>query len=254
MDSGYGLTKEKFLGQIDEANQIWSKVVNKNLFSFDPQGKIVINLIYSQRQSMADKLNSLENNLKTGKQSLDSSVAQYQNLQADFSKKLQAFNAEVENWNKLGGAPEEVFNRLKTQQEELKAEADKLNQMANQLNLSAQEYNLGVSQYQQSAQTLNKALSVNPEAGVYNGSLPQIDIYLTSSQKELIHTLAHEMGHALGLSHLDNQQAIMYAYTNEVIKPDNQEASQLQAYCHQRNFDLTLSYFKGLLSKQLGIN
>lgn len=254
VDSGYGLTKEKFLGQIDEANQIWSKVVNKNLFSFDPQGKIVINLIYSQRQSMADKLNSLENNLKTGKQSLDSSVAQYQNLQADFSKKLQAFNAEVENWNKLGGAPEEVFNRLKTQQEELKAEADKLNQMANQLNLSAQEYNLGVSQYQQSAQTLNKALSVNPEAGVYNGSLPQIDIYLTSSQKELIHTLAHEMGHALGLSHLDNQQTIMYAYTNEVIKPDNQEASQLQAYCHQRNFDLTLSYFKGLLSKQLGIN
>lgn len=251
VDKGYGLTREQFLGRTEEATQIWSKVVSKNLFTYNPQGKIVVNLIYSQRQSMADNLNSLQDNLKTGKQSLNSLVAEYKNLQADFENKLQAFNAEVSNWNKLGGAPEESFNRLKSQETELKAEADKLNQMASQLNLSVKQYNLGVSQFNQSAQTFNQVMSVKPEAGLYNGSIPQIDIYLTSSQKELIHTLAHEMGHALGLSHLDDPQSIMYKYTNEVLQPDNQEASQLQIYCSQRNLDLVLERVNEVLGEKL---
>ena len=248
LDPGYGLTQEKFLARTEEANQIWSKTVDKNLFAYKPDGKITINLIYSDTQSIADKLGSLQNNLKSGKQSLDSSIAEYKNLQADFQKKLQAFNAQVDNWNKLGGAPEEVFNQLKTQQDELKAEADKLNQMASQLNLSAQNYNLGVSQYKQSVQTFKQALNVNPEAGVYTGSLSQIDIYLTNSQKELVHTLAHEMGHALSLSHVDNPQAIMYPYSSEMIKPDSQESSQLQVYCNQKNINLALTRLKDLFT------
>lgn len=248
VDAGYGLSQEQFLERIAEGNQIWSKVVGKNLFTYNPQGKIVINLIYSDRQSMADKLNSLGNKLNTGKQSLDSSIAEYDNLKADFEKKLQAFNTEIENWNKLGGAPTEIFNQLNNQQEELKTEADKLNQMAASLNLSARKYNLGVGQFKESAKNFKQALSIKPEAGVYNSSIPQIDIYLTSSQKELVHTLAHEMGHALGLSHLDDPQSIMYQYTNGVIKPGSQESSQLLAYCNQKNFNLAISHLRDILN------
>lgn len=250
VDSGYGLTNDQFLQRISEADQIWDKVVNKNLFAYKSDGQITINLIYSDTQSIADKLGSLQNNLKSGKTSLDSSISQYQSLQADFQKKLQTFNAEVENWNKLGGAPQEVFNQLKTQQDELKAEADQLNQMAASLNLSAQNYNLKVGQYNQSAQNFKQAINANPEAGVYNGSLAQIDIYLTNSQKELVHTLAHEMGHALRLPHLDNPQAIMYPYSSEVTKPAPEETAQLQAFCGQKNYNLAFSNLRILLSKQ----
>lgn len=250
VDQGYGITREQFLTKIEEAGQIWSKVVEKNLFEHDSQGKMTINLIYSERQSMADKLDSLEANLRAGRQSLNSLNAEYKNLQADFEKKLQAFNAEVSNWNKLGGAPEETFNRLKSQEAELKAEADKLNQMARQLNLSAQKYNLGVGQFNQSAETFNQAITAIPEVGFYYGSSSQIDIYLTSSEKELIHTLAHEMGHALGLSHTDEPQSIMYPYTSEVIQPDSQETSRLQDYCRKRNLDLVRERIGTILDEQ----
>ena len=113
VDADYGFTPQQFLVKVEEADQIWSRLVSKNLFVEKPDGKLIINLIYSDRQSMFDNLNQLESGLQTGKQSLDTSIADFKNLQADFEKKLSEFNAEVEKWNRQGGAPEDVFNQLK---------------------------------------------------------------------------------------------------------------------------------------------
>ena len=250
VDSGYGLSKDQFLSKIESGNQIWSKVVSKNLFAYKTDGEIEFNLIYSDRQSMIDQLDTLESNLQTGKQSLNSLLAEYKGLQADFENKLQAFNAEVEKWNKQGGAPEEVFNRLKSQQAELQIEADRLNQMAGRLNLTAQKYNLEVSQYNQSAKKFEQALNETPEAGIYDSSIPKIDIYLTNSNEELVHTLTHEMGHALNLPHNDNSQSIMYPSSNEVLEPDSLESSQLQAYCNQKNINLLITNLRELVNSK----
>ncbi len=245
LDKGYGLTREQFLVDVGEAGQIWSSVVKKNLFSDEPNGEITINLIYSERQSMADNLNKLEENLQSGKESLDSLTAEYQNLKADFENKLAAFNQEVLSWNSRGGAPEDEFNRLKAQQDELKSEADKLNNLAQKLNLSAEQYNLNVGKFNQNAQNFNQAIKAKPEEGLYDGSVPKIDIYLTASQTELIHTLAHELGHALSLNHTNNPQSIMYPWTNEILQPDAQEKNSLVAYCQQKNWEI---YFRSVAS------
>ncbi len=238
IDKGYGLTKEQFLADIGEAGQIWSSVVGKNLFRFEENGQIVVNLIYSDRQSMADNLSKLESDLKNNKASLDSLKADYESAAADFEKRLIAFNQQMEVANKQGHISKEEYDNLKSQQASLQDEAEKLMDLGNQLDLNVKQYNSQVGQFNQGVSQFKTAVTAKPEAGLYDGSVPKIDIYLTASDQELIHTLAHEMGHALGLAHTSDPNSVMYPYTNEVIKPDSQESGDLKAYCGQTNFGL----------------
>lgn len=245
VDAGYGLTKQQFLDDLFQAGKIWDKVAGKQLFAYKPEGKITVNLIYSDRQAISDNLNQLENKLQGGKVSLQALESEYKNLQADFQEKLKSFNDKVNSFKKT--ATEDEYNQLLTEQAELKAEADKLNGLAGQLNLSVKEYNFAVSQYNQGLGTLQEAITSRPEAGIYNGSIPKIDIYLTSSFAELTHTLAHEFGHALGLPHVSDPQSIMYPLTNEVLIPNQEESQALQTFCSQKNYELILTRLKNNL-------
>lgn len=244
VDAGYGLTKQQFLDDLSTSVKIWDQVVDKNLFEYNANGRITVNLIYTDRQAISDNLNSLENKLEGGKESLGQMEQEYKNLQQDFTQKLQIFNQKVASFNRDRKATEADYNALLAEQSQLKAEADQLNNLARQLNLSVQQYNFQVGQYNQGLGNLQDALITKPEAGLYDGSIPKIDIYLTSGKSELIHTLAHEMGHALNLPHVSDPNSIMYPLTNEVLVPNQEESQTLQTFCKQKNYELIFNRFK----------
>lgn len=234
VDSRFNLTKEEFAKDVEEAISIWATVEQKQLFVADPKGKLSINLIFDNRQSLNDQITTLEDTLSTQKNAIDPQVAEYHRLSEEFKKKLDDLNTQITYWNSKGGAPSDEYKKLKEQQEALQQEATRLNALAKSLNQSTDLYNTEVGKLNQTVDTFKEALAQKPEEGVYDGKNQRIDIYFNIKKNELIHTLAHELGHALELKHVQNPKAIMYPFTTQEITPSVEETTALNYICRKR--------------------
>lgn len=234
VDPRFKLTKDEFAAHVEEAATIWRTAEGKQLFIQDPKGKLSINLTFDSRQSLNDQITALEENLDSQKNSINPQIEEYNRLSAEFKKKLNDLNTQIDYWNSNGGAPPNEYEKLKKEQQTLKEEAEKLNSLAKSLNQSTDVYNTEVGKLNQTVDTFKEALAQRPEEGLYDGRKNRIDIYFNINKNELIHTLAHELGHALGLKHVPNAKAIMYAFSTTETTPSSEEIAQLTEICRKR--------------------
>lgn len=241
IDARFNLSQAQALDDSETATDLWSDVEGKKLFTPSPKADLIVNFVYDQRQALDSQITQLNSALSQKNSSLQQQIADYKAQVASFERRLGAFNDKVDKYNKEGGAPEPIYNDMLKEQKALNAEGDALNAKARELNLSTNDYNAGVSELNQDVSQFNNAIAQKPEEGVYDGGNNTITIYFAGNHRELLHTLAHEFGHALGMDHVQDPLAIMYPNTTKSFSVSPGDMKQLAYACREQSLFIHLA-------------
>ncbi|OGP49352.1 MAG: hypothetical protein A2Y79_09495 [Deltaproteobacteria bacterium RBG_13_43_22] len=236
VDERFDLTREEFGTAVNMAAAMWGKPVSRDLFREDPQGNIEVNLVYDYRQEATDRLKSLNIKIDRSKNSCEELKARLDSLKMEYEQKnaalggdltvyhsrTNAFNKEAESWNRSGGVSENVHSRLMKEkselnnlrdhlhgrQEEMKRLMETINSLVVVINEVASNYNLDLVDHQNIGQAIGREFC---EGNYENKKGRQsITIFQFDNDYRLVRVLAHEFGHALGLDHSQNEDAVMY--------------------------------------------
>jgi predicted Zn-dependent protease len=241
LDNRFDISRQAFLDALAEAETVWEDPSGIDLFVHSPEeATLPVNLIYDYRQEATEVLSGIGTVVEESESAYRALQVRYEGLKTEhenaknvFESRLEIFNEkrlsyqrEVERWNSGPRNSKSQFDQLERARLDLNKEAENLESLQAQLNRKVDEINTLVGRLNAMAQTLNLNVDAYNTIGASRGETftggvfytdgeeQSIDIYEFSSRQKLVRVLAHEFGHALGLEHVDDREAVMY-YLNE---------------------------------------
>lgn len=257
-DIRFGISQAEFATALGEAEVIWEKATNKDLFAYKTDANLKVNLIFDSRQEATNRLKKLGYAIDSSRTNYDKLKSLYTQIDSEYESKLLIYNSHVKNleakktnyeeqvsyWNQQGGAPKEEYEKLQRTQEvlndeinELNAEQDEVNKLAADLNATASQLNhiasalnLDVTEYN----TVGSTQGEEFQEGIFKSDETgtSIEIYQFDTRAQLVRVLAHELGHALGLDHVEDKNAIMYRLNQSKNSiPTEDDITELTKVC-----------------------
>lgn len=235
VDPRFGLMQSEVMELTQQAADIWQSGTGKQLFVYDPKAQLQIKMVYDERQDnfnafkkTQESLTYTKNNnqrvnenLSNSREHLDrmhQSLIQRQNLLA---AEQQYLNQQRLNWSRIEPTNgdnrqriEQQYQQLQEKSYQLNSEIQYFNQMNNQFNQQINTHNQNIERY-----NLDVTMAKNRfpprefHKGIFMGK--EIQVYQFESKDDLRLTLAHELGHALGLGHHADPKALMYPMLGE---------------------------------------
>ncbi len=239
IDTGFAITRDEVATVAKSAANLWNSDGSELLVEQKGDegygADIVINFVYDERQQRTDaelrfreKIKSeqirldqrqKENDLRRDR--FDEESRHYLELANRTTLELSELNSWVSERNDAGGFTEseyEEFTQRKStveqKQEKVIYERGKLDAMAAAINREIDELNMKFSEINTLVDQYNEEFAGDMRftKATYQrlGNRGLITVSQFMGKSELVLILAHEMGHALGIDHLQNPEAIMH--------------------------------------------
>ncbi|MEX0672951.1 MAG: matrixin family metalloprotease [Candidatus Paceibacterota bacterium] len=213
-----------------EAEEPWETAAERDLFVYDPTAEFKVNLLFDERQEFTNESVEVKEELEELQTEREEVLARYRSLsvryenetevfeamQAEYEEELAVYNEEVERWNSQGGAPPAVAEDLQDQQQELEAQRQTLQEkqqevvsLVDQIDRVVAEERAIVDRYNEAANTYDDRHGESREFEQGHATRNEINVYQFMEHTDLRLVLTHELGHTLGIDHVEDPEAVM---------------------------------------------
>ncbi len=250
-DARFGISEAAFADALSDAATLLNDAAGKTIVVAAEDGDVSVELVYGEKQEAAE----LGENIDAEQSAYDAKRVEVETLRKAYLQKERSYEAKrasyergvdeyeknVAYWNERGGAPPAAYAQMQEERRALEADERALSSDAQEINELAQEINTQVDKLNILARALNAKVSVyNEQAGeafdqgryIDDAQGKRILIYEFTDGTELRRVLAHELGHALGMDHVENPASILYSFnigTQLELTPE--DVAELKSVC-----------------------
>jgi Sec-independent protein translocase protein TatA len=219
LDPAFELSRAQALYYIEQASDRWHQATGRQLFVQDQDRGFAIHFQFDARQQKLLQQQLLQHNLQRydaaivpSLQKLPEQMAELDRQIKEFNQQQQGLQQQISQWRP--DQPEAATRRqqLEQQQQRMTREAQWLEQQRQQLQRDQDYLNETIRQRNALLPTDRHQESERFEVGnmASQGSHRQMTIYAFATPQELVSTLVHEFGHALGIGHTAQPTSMMY--------------------------------------------
>jgi predicted nucleic acid-binding Zn-ribbon protein len=240
VDERFGINKDELKELLFATESAWEDPTKRELFVYDEDTEFTVNLIYDERQQLVHTeeewratLDKQEEDSQLIMDKVEKMSSEYKTIQDQYSKKRDAYetrlgkyNAQVEIFNKEGGAPPEDYERLQDEQKELSKALEELvvaekgmNTLTEEINKLGDQGNKMVEVYNENVKKYNEIFGNSDIFTQGDFQRERINVYKFENKEELKRVMVHEFGHSLGIQHVEGEDSIMYYLMTERSGP-----------------------------------
>ncbi len=236
VDPHFAVSRQELKEAALRAEKIWEDIEHRDLFTIADTGDVTINLVYDKRQQAEEQLQQLGQSISSAmeqhdkldrlytdaRQVFDDANDLYNEHRETFIQHNDAYTKHLDAVQGNANATQADYDAVNTERATLQKELDALKKEQVKVESLRTRVNALVDEEHQLVPDINKNIENYSdvagsrgdefETGVYHSGADgqNINIYIYTDKDQLARLLTHEMGHAVGLLHVEDPQAIMY--------------------------------------------